>query len=89
MAYSESSDVYSLGILINEIMSGSMPWSGGAREVDFMSWVVNKSMRPDMWTMSRSPTAAEKQLFASVGRSRKQCEAICRILFQRNIANCG
>ena len=69
VAYSESSDVYSLGILINEIMSGAMPWGGGAREVDFMSWVVNKSMRPDVWIMSSSPTAAEKQLFAIVGRS--------------------
>ena len=40
VAYSESSDVYSLGILINEIMSGTMPWGGGAREVDIMNWVA-------------------------------------------------
>eukprot|EP01036_Dinobryon_divergens_P028166 gene28166-37066_t len=68
VAYSESSDVYSLGILINEIMSSAMPWSGGAREIDIMNWVSN-SLRPDMWTMSSSPTAAERELFAIVGRS--------------------
>ena len=69
VAYSESSDVYSLGILINEIMSGTMPWGGGAREVDIMNWVVNKSLRPDMWTVSAKPSAAERELFAIVGSS--------------------
>jgi serine/threonine protein kinase len=69
VAYSESSDVYSLGILINEIMSGTMPWGGGAREVDIMNWVAHKALRPEMWTMSSSSSAAEKELWAIVGQS--------------------
>ena len=69
VTYSESSDVYSLGILINEIMSSTVPWGGGVRDFDIMNWVVNKSMRPEMWTMSTKPTTAEMELFAIVGSS--------------------
>mmetsp|Transcript_2090 Transcript_2090/g.2853 ORF Transcript_2090/g.2853 Transcript_2090/m.2853 type:complete len:748 (-) Transcript_2090:26-2269(-) len=69
VAYSESSDVYSLGILINEIMSGTMPWGGGARELHIMDWVKIKSLRPEMWVMSKLPSPAEKELFAIVGSS--------------------
>jgi serine/threonine protein kinase len=69
VAYSESSDVYSLGILINEIMSGTMPWGRDARDLDIMNWVLNKSKRPEMWTVSAKPSAAERELFAIVGSS--------------------
>ena len=69
VAYSESSDVFSLGILINEIMSGTMPWGRDARDLDIMNWVLNKSKRPEMWTVSAKPSAAERELFAIVGSS--------------------
>ena len=58
------------GILINEILSGAMPWGGGAREVNIMNWVTLKVLRPEeMWTVSSPPSAAERELFAIVGSS--------------------
>lgn len=52
VAYSEASDVYSLGVLVNEVMSGRTPWEVSAREVDIQNWVFNKRLRPKLWNLT-------------------------------------
>jgi serine/threonine protein kinase len=46
IAYSEASDVYSLGVLANEVLTEKVPWEADAREVDVMKWVLHDRLRP-------------------------------------------
>jgi serine/threonine protein kinase len=49
IAYSEASDVYSLGTLANEVLTGRPPWESGAREADIVHWVLVDRERPLLW----------------------------------------
>jgi serine/threonine protein kinase len=49
IAYSEASDVYSLGVLANEVLTEKVPWGTDAREMDVKEWVFRERLRPNLY----------------------------------------
>ena len=66
--YSQESDMYSFGVLLNEVMSGQEPWAK-RREQDIMMDVLHKSKRPKLWTVEvdTQQRGVQERLQALVG----------------------
>jgi serine/threonine protein kinase len=74
VSYSEASDVYSLGTLANEVLTGRPPWEAGTREADIVNWVMISRLRPKPWTEDAAQVVVPTQ--ASLERARLLCRLI-------------